>query len=422
MDRLLISNCRIFDGYEMIDDGARLDIAIADGRIAQIGRIDTMDGATRIDAGGRIAIPGLIDAHFHACSPTLSLSATDSMPDSLLAHHARRILEETLQRGFTSVRDMGGADRGLHLAVEEGLIEGPRLFFCGKALSQTGGHGDLRPPGRLPAHTAGCACAYQGSLTRVVDGADNIRLEVREILRQGAHHIKLMMSGGVLSPTDPLWMPQYSDAEILAAVEEARTRRTYVAAHAHSADAAMRCARLGIRSVEHGTLIDASTARHLAEVGCFVVPTLAVMDALLDSAAGSLLPGEARGEVAMLLGKAIEAIGHCTDAGVPIGFGTDLLGDLHPRQNREFLLRRVVQSPVDILRSATSVNARLLGREGEIGTIANHALADLLLLEGDPLDPADEGLADPENGIALIVSRGQIVRDAGRLPSLSPDQ
>lgn len=413
MNRLLIRNCQIFDGHRILNNGEPLDIAIADGRIREIGRIAAMADATLIDAQGRTALPGLIDAHFHACSPTLSVPAADAMPDSLMAQHARIILESALRRGFTSVRDMGGADAGLRQAVEHGLIRGPRVFFCGKAFSQTGGHGDLRQTGRDPVHPPGCACAYHGSLTRVVDGADALRAEVRETLRQGAHHIKLMLSGGVLSPTDPLWMPQYSDQEISAVVAEARGRRRYVAAHAHTAEAAIRCADLGIRSIEHGTLIDAPAAARLAEAGCFVVPTLAIIDALLDDAISTSLPAEAREKVSALMEAALQAIGHCARAGVPIGFGTDLLGHLHGRQNREFGLRRAVQSPIEILRSATSVNARLIDREGEIGVIAPEALADILLVDGDPLE-VPELLGDPESAIPLIISRGAIV--ASRLP------
>ncbi|MFA7588204.1 MAG: amidohydrolase family protein, partial [Novosphingobium sp.] len=385
MNRLLIRNCRIFDGHTILNDGRHLTIAIADGRIERVGPIDDAEDRAVIDAEGRTAMPGLIDAHFHACSPTLSVPTADGMPDSLLAQHARAILEGALLRGFTSVRDMGGADLGLHQAVEQGLVRGPRLFFCGKAFSQTGGHGDLRQTGRSPIHATGCACAYHGSLTRVVDGADALRKEIRETLRQGAHHIKLMLSGGVLSPTDPLWMPQYSDAEIRAAVEEACGRHCYVAAHAHTSEAAIRCAELGIRSIEHGTLIDEQAAERIADTDSFVVPTLAIIDALLDDAISSTLSPEARSKVSALMDSALQAIIHCEQAGVPIGFGTDLLGQLHPRQNREFLLRSAVQSPIDILRSATSVNARLLNREGEIGVIAPRAQADLLLIDGDPL-------------------------------------
>lgn len=413
MNRLLIHNCRIFDGHTLLEDGRSLAIAIADGRIEKIGRIDDRESGLSIDAGGRTAMPGLIDAHFHACSPTLSVPTADMMPETLMAQHARVIMEGALLRGFTSVRDMGGADLGLHQAVEQGLIRGPRLFFCGKAFSQTGGHGDLRQTGRAPIYASGCACAYHGSLTRVIDGADTLRREVRETLRQGAHHIKLMLSGGVLSPTDPLWMPQYSDPEIRAAVEEARSRRCYVAAHAHTAEAAMRCAELGVRSIEHGTMIDAQAAARIAGTDSFVVPTLAIMDALLDDAIGSTLPPEAREKLSSLMDHALQAISHCGEAGVPIGFGTDLLGDLHGRQNREFLLRRAVQSPIDILRSATSVNARLLNREGEIGLIAPGALADLLLIDGDPLQNI-EVLGDPDSAFALILSRGEII--SSRLP------
>lgn len=411
MTPILIRNCRLFDGLRAPSSEVT-DLYLSHGRIETIGPRSPAVGDIVIDAEARMAMPGLIDAHFHACGATIDVAADGVMPASLLAQHSRQILEATLRRGFTTVRDAGGADVGLHLACEQGLIDGPRLFFGGKALSQTGGHGDLRAPDVVGA----CACAYCGSLTRVVDGTEAVTVAVREIARTGAHHVKLMLSGGVLSPADPIWMAQFSDAEIGAAIDEARRRCLYVMAHAHTADAAIRCASLGVRSIEHGTLIDAAAADAVARAGCYVVPTLAIMDALIEADVGQALPAAKREALEAMMEAALTSIRHCCAAGVPLGFGTDLLGALHARQNREFLLRCRAQAPIDVLRSATAINAALLNRPEELGTLSSGALADILLVNGDPT--ADIGLlVEPDRGLAMIISRGRIVVD--RLSSSS---
>ncbi|MDR3509344.1 MAG: amidohydrolase family protein [Caulobacteraceae bacterium] len=404
MPDLIITNALIFDGHGA-DLQGEADILVREGRIETIDKNLTTAAARVIDARGRVVMPGLIDAHFHACAPLIDVAAADHMPESLLAQYARANLEGALLRGFTTVRDAGGADFGLAQAIERGLIQGPRLLFAGKALSQTGGHGDLRSPHDAPL----CACAYCGSLTQVVDGVDALRLATRETLRRGASHIKLMLSGGVLSEADPIWSAQYSDEEILAVVGEATARRAYVMAHAHTGEAALRCLRLGVRSIEHGALIDAATAQALAGQEIYVVPTLAIIDALLNGPT-DLLPGPARAKLATIASHAQEAVAACAAAGVKLGFGTDLVGELHPRQNREFVLRGQVQSPLEVLRSATSVNAALLQRTGDLGEVRRGAYADLLIVDGDPLRNLDL-LARPHETLMGIISRGEVIRD-----------
>ena len=378
----VLHNAALFDGRSPeLQNG--VDVLVEDGRIAAVSGNSINDkGARSIDLRGKFLMPGLIDAHFHACGISLDVSKFDRMPPTLLAHHGARMLEETLMRGFTTVRDAGGADYGLYQAVELGLIRGPRLFFAGKSLSQTGGHGDMRTAERVEL----CSCGYSGVLSVVVDGEDEVRKAAREELRHGAHQIKLHVSGGALSPSDPLWMPQFTDGEIRAAVEEAATRRTYVMAHAHTADAALRCLRLGVRSIEHGTLIDAETARRIAESDTYVVPTLVIVDqALKFGKDAGLTPGNL-GKLREIAQSSRQAFDHCVRAGVKLGFGTDLLGVLQPQQNLEFSLRREFTSPFEILRSATSTNAALLNRTGEIGTVTSNARADLLVIDGNPLE------------------------------------
>ena len=274
-------NCRIFDGHgpEYIEDHR---VIVAEGRIQAL---EPMSGkppqdAEIVDCGARVLMPGLIDCHFHAYGVSFSFYELDRMPRELLAQHGAKTMRDTLHRGFTTIRDAAGADIGLWLALERGLIEGPRLFYPGRALSQTGGHGDMRPGDQIEA--SACACGYMGSLTVTADGPDEVRKAVREELRKGAHQIKIFISGGVVSPTDPLWMPQFSDEEVRAAVEEAATRRTYVMAHCHTDDGARRCVELGVRTIEHGSEILDDTAKAIVKAGAYVVPTLSVMHVIKD--------------------------------------------------------------------------------------------------------------------------------------------
>ncbi len=400
---IVFEGCRVFDG---VSAGPREDatVVVEDGRIKEVadGALRVPADAERVACGGRTLMPGLIDAHFHALLVDLNIPALDDMPASLLHQHARHNLEGALRRGFTTVRDAGGADLGLALAVERGLIAGPRILFAGRGLSQTGGHGDMRKQTRFEP----CGCAgYHGPLTQVADGVDAVRQVVREELRKGAHQIKMMVSGGVLSPTDPIWMDQYSDEEIRVGVEEAATRRTYVMAHAHTASAVRRCAELGVRSIEHGTLIDAEAAAAAAAAGAFVVPTLVTLFAMIESGDQFGLPKIFAEKLQGLGEDGLRSLDICRTAGVPMGFGTDLVGPLHDRQSQEFLIRGQVLAPVEVLRSATSINAALMQRSGELGTIAPGAVADILVVDGDPL--SDFGLLQEQGRhIPVIMKDG----------------
>src|SRR5882757_2452715 len=212
---LILRNATVFDGLST-DCRDGINILIEGARITEVTDAPiNSETARSIDLGGKFLMPGLIDAHFHAYGISMDVTKFDHMPATLLAHHGGQMLWETLMRGYTTVRDAAGADYGLFQAVELGLIKGPRIHFSGKSLSQTGGHGDLRAADRVEL----CSCGYSGALSIVVDGEDEVRKAAREELRQGAHQIKLHMSGGVLSPSDPIWMPQFSDGEIRAAVE-----------------------------------------------------------------------------------------------------------------------------------------------------------------------------------------------------------
>lgn len=402
---LILEDCLLFDGIA-VEAAEHRHLLIEAGRIVEVSDRPLRSAEARtIRLGGRFVMPGLIDAHFHAYGTSMNIANIDRTLPSLRALQAREMLEATLQRGFTTVRDAAGGDLGLAIATETGLIRGPRIFPAGLALSQTGGHGD----GRAPDHYS-CGCAYCGSLSLVADGPDEVRKAVREQLRQGATQIKLFVSGGVLSPSDPIWMNQFTDEEIRIAVYEAQTRRTYVMAHAHTAEAVKRSVRNGVRSIEHATVLDAEGARVIAEHQAFAVPTLAIIDAVRDL-------GPSLGLTSGMIDKAREVSDHALHsiellraAGANIGFGTDLLGITQPRQSSEFRLRREVLSAAEILRSATSVNAALLNRTGEIGAVVPGAFADLLVIDGNPLD--DVTVLERHDRIQAVLKEGRFYKNS----------
>lgn len=405
---LLLRNATLFDGVTA-DLTDHIDVLIEGSRIVEVSSTPIRrDGSDVIELAGRVLMPGLIDAHFHAYSPTFHMHTLDTMPRALLVSYAARFLREALQRGFTTVRDPGGGDVGLALAVRKGLINGPRFLFGGKALSQTGGHGDMRPPHEVSS----CGCAYSGVITQLVDGPDQVRHVVREELRRGANHIKVMMSGGVASPSDPLWMDQFTDEELRVAVEEAARRHKYVAAHCHTDEAARRCVSLGVRSIEHGTRISDSTARMIAAApATFTVPTLAVLHQLVDYRESTGMSASSIEKVDGLIADMLSSITNCRRAGVRIGFGTDLFGEaFHALQSREFRHRAEVDRPIDILRSATSVNAEILQMEDQIGIVRAGACADLIALDTNPLEDIT-CFERWQSEMPLVIAEGRIVRD-----------
>lgn len=358
-------------------------------------------GAERPDVAGLTVAPGLIDCHVHVKAWTADLAAVPRRPASYTALRAAQLLEAMLRRGFTTVRDAGGADAGLAAAVADGTIPGPRLLFCGHALSQTGGHGDTRGAGD------GCFAGAGDALSRVADGVDGLRLAVREELRRGAHFIKVMVSGGVSSPTDRLDSLQYGRAELAAAVEEATNAGRYVTGHAYTADAVRRAAEVGFRSVEHANLIDAPVADLLAEKGMFVVGTLATYEALAVRGAAEGMPADQLAKLQRVRDAGLESIRLASAAGVRLVYGTDLLGAMHDEQLSELSLRAQVQPVADVLRAATVNAAALLG-EDDLGVVRAGARADLLLLDGDPLADLTV-LTRPERHLRAVVQGGRTV-------------
>jgi imidazolonepropionase-like amidohydrolase len=373
MSTLAIINTAVFDGES--DDLVDGPVLVADGKIVEVGG-DTGNADVVIDARGGTVLPGLIDAHFHAYAVSLHLMEIETKPLSYVALSGARRLQAALRRGFTTVRDVAGGDAGFGRAIEEGLFPSPRYLYTGPALSQTGGHGDPRA-----ADSDMCGCQHH--MNEVVDGVDPLRRAVRERFRRGAHAIKIMTSGGVISPTDPIRIPQYSAEEVLAVTGDAARRGSYVAAHAYSPEAIRHSVTNGVRSIEHGNLLDAQTAALMAEHDAFLVPTLVTYDAMERRGAEIGMAEVSRAKNREVLDAGRTAVELARAAGVRIGFGTDLMGVLEDEQLAGLRLQIEVEGPIEALRSATSVNADLL-RRPDLGRVQPGAVADLLVLPGDP--------------------------------------
>ena len=402
--RLVLANAQVLD----VEAGTYTEGTV----VAEGGRIVQVDGsapaggsdAEVVDVAGAFVLPGLIDCHVHVTAATAALAELRTWSPSYVAAHAARSMRAMLGRGFTTVRDVGGADFGLARAQREGLIAGPRLLFGGKALSQTGGHGDDRGPG---------ATAYDGhtccsGLGQVADGVDEVRRAARNVLRTGAHHIKVMASGGVASPTDRVDSFGYSMDELRAAVEEAESANRYVAAHAYTAPAIRRALEAGIRTIEHGNLIDEETIKLVTEKQAFVVMNLVTYWALTQEGREHGLSQESYDKVADVLDAGYRALEMADRAGLPVPYGTDLLGGMQHHQNREFEIRGEMQKPLAVVRAATSVAARLARMEGEIGCVAPGAHADLLVVENDPLE--DIGVLGRPERFCHVIQGGRLTQ------------
>ncbi len=412
--RIVLSNANLFDSVRGTLR-SKQSVVVENGRITGIvDKPGKVKDAQVLDLAGRTLLPGLIDAHVHVTATMPDFFKLSMMPQSLVTAQAKDVLHDILMRGFTTVRDAAGADAGLVQAVERGHFLGPRLFIAGRAITQTGGHGDVRPaffqgPGQC------VCCGAVGLLGLIADGVSEVRRAVREELRNGAHHIKVMAGGGVASPNDPLEGTQYSIDEMTAIVEEARAARTYVMAHAYSPEAITRAVTCGVRTIEHGNLIDKATAKVMAKHGAFLVPTLATYDSLSRNGAKLGWSDEMLAKLDKVNRQGVEAIRIAHAAGVRVGFGTDLLGDMHADQSNEFTLQAQAMSAAEVLQSATLVNAELMGQAGKLGVIAENAHADLVVVDGNPLDDLSL-LQQQGKHLALIMKAGVVHKNTLSAP------
>ena len=402
MTRYLFRNVKLLDpGKDELLGGH--EVLVEGGVIREVSdRPIQPAGATLIDGGGRTLMPGLIDCHVHVFLSELNIRNLEHVPLTLMTARAAELMRGMIDRGFTTVRDTGGADWGIKAAVEGGLLPGPRLFISGRAIGPTGGHSDSR---RRTDGGAPCGCCNAMVFTMALaDGPDEVRRSAREQMRQGADQVKIMMSGGVASPYDPLDSLQYSPGEVAAVVEEAQAFGRYVCAHAYTPEAITRAMQGGVRTIEHGNLIDEPAARLMADNGAFLVANLVTYHAMKERAAQLGMSADMLAKNDVVLEAGYRSLEICKRAGVPVAYGSDLLGPLQEEQSREFLIRREVMKPIEIIRSATTVAARVLRREGTLGVIAPGALADLLLVDGNPL--LDLGLFQNQGAHLTAIMKG----------------
>jgi imidazolonepropionase-like amidohydrolase len=337
-----------------------------------------------VDCGKRTLMPGLIDCHVHVFLVEVNFRLLESMPLTLLTAKSADLMKGMIDRGFTTVRDTGGADWGIKTAVDSGLIPGPRLFISGRAIGPTGGHSDSRRRTDQGTPSCGCCNALVYSLA-IADGPDAVRKAVREQMRQGADQVKIMCSGGVASPYDPLDSLQFSEAEIAAATDEARAFGRYVLAHAYSPEAITRAVNNGVRTIEHGNLIDAKAAKLLKASGGYMVANLVTYFSMKERAAQFGMDADMLAKNDIVLEGALRSLEICKAAGVKVGYGTDLLGALQVDQSLEFIHRAKVLKPLEIIRQATTVGAEILRQEGKLGIVEPGAFADLIVVDGNPL-------------------------------------
>jgi imidazolonepropionase-like amidohydrolase len=410
MSQFLFRNLSLLDpkwdapraGYEVLVEGETIKEVSS--------RPIKSTGARTVDCGKRTLMPGLIDSHVHVFLTEVNTQRLENIPLTLLTAKSAELMRGMIDRGFTAVRDTGGADWGIKTAVETGLIPGPRLFISAKAIGPTGGHSDLRR--RTDYQQASCGCCNGLVFVMVTaDGPDAVRACVREQMRQGADQIKIMCSGGVASPYDPLDSLQFSEAEIAAATDEAKAFGRYVLAHAYTPEAITRAMNNGVRTIEHGNLIDDKSARLIKAKGGYMIANLVTYFSMKERAAQFGMTSEMLAKNDIVLEGALRSLEICKKAGVKVGYGTDLLGALQVDQSLEFIHRAKVLKPIEIIRQATTVGAEILRMEGKLGTVAPGAFADLIVVDGNPVKNLKLFL-DQGAHLSMIMKGGKFHKNA----------
>jgi imidazolonepropionase-like amidohydrolase len=398
--RVVVSGGRVFDGTG--SEPADADVVIEGGRIVEIGL--GLDGDESVDASGMTLLPGLFDCHVHVCTSSLDLMRYIQRPFSYQFYEAARNLSATLDCGITTVRDASGADLGIKQAVDDGLIEGPRMQISVTALSQTGGHGDGWMPSGVTIHHAQ---PHPGRPAGIVDGPEEIRRKVRELVRAGADVIKVFTSGGVLSPNDDPRHGHFRDDELAVLVAEATAAGLGVMAHAQATDGIKAALRAGIRSIEHGIYLDDEAIAMMIERGTWLVPTLVAPKAVIDAAnAGAAIPESSVRKARDVMETHRASFAMAVDAGVRIAMGTDSGVGPHGSNLEELdLMAAGGMAPAAVLAATTSSAAALLGVDDVLGTLRPGARADLVMVQGDALS-----LAGLKGRIAGVWKDGRRVR------------
>ena len=382
MESVVFENARILDGSKADGEHDRF-VRVAAGLIDDVSDRPIKDtNARRIDLRGKTLMPGLIDCHVHINAALADPAENSWVPNELIALHAAKIMKGMLMRGFTTVRDMGGATVAQVHALDQGLMEGPRLVICGKAFVQTGGHSDYRT--RYETVDGDRQIHQLGAVGRVVDGIDDCRRAARDEIRKGAKFIKVMANGGAASLHFPRPYLGYSKDELIAFQDEADKAKMYVSVHTHTDEAVRRALDCGIRSIEHATLITPETATIMARQGAIACPTIAAYEGQIrDAVKLELDPGFVE-RLKFVRSKGPESLEIMRAAGVTLAYGTDVLGSMHKYQSEEFLIRAEALPAIEVIKSATLNAAELLQMEGKVGTIAPGAHADLIVVDKDP--------------------------------------
>ena len=419
VSRVLFRNVRVFDGIgETLSEA--MDVLVRDATIESIspasGAVPDDLGTVVLDGGGRVLMPGLIDAHWHTMVATSPLAVFISVDVGYLNQIAARDAERTLMRGFTTVRDAGGPCFGLRRAIDEGIVAGPRIYPSGAFISQTGGHGDFRMRHEVPRDMASPLSHMERiGVSTIADGADEVLRATREQLMLGASQIKLMAGGGVSSVYDFLDVTQFTEAELHAAVQAAENWGTYVMVHAYTPRAVAQAIAAGVRSIEHGHLVDEPTVELMAEneVWWCLQPFLDDEDAIPQ-------PDEARrAKSKMLTGGTDPAYELARKHGVKLAWGTDVLFEAKLAERQGAQLTKMVRwfTPAEVLTMATATNAALLALSGprnpypgKLGVVEEGALADLLLLDGNPLEQI-KLLEDPARTLLVIMKDGKLFKN-----------
>lgn len=409
-ETVVFQNATIFDGtggepYErgtLVVEGERIQA------VGPMSQVSTPRDARVIELDGKTVMPGLIDAHAHMgfVEQNFSADTENRHPGAVYAYSVARNIQDTLMHGFTTIRDAGGCDWSFKLAVERGMIEGPRMFVSNSFISQTGGHGDMRQ-----RHERFEPRRYHPLMPppAICDGEPEARRAARDQLRTGADQLKVMAGGGAASPTSLLDSPQFTLAELAAVVYEATAVRKPVMAHVYVPEGIKNCVEAGIRSIEHGNFLDEECAFLMRERGVFLVPTLSVYELISrygreQGAAESYVE-----KINFAKGFAPQSVEIAMAAGVSIGSGSDVYGPNGNRKALELELKAAIMGPIKSLVAATRTNAELVGMGSEIGTLEAGKLADLIVVDGNPVD--DITLLQDAKNIAIVMQSGRIVKD-----------
>jgi imidazolonepropionase-like amidohydrolase len=414
---IIFTNFLLFDGKSSALRGG-LALLVEGGRIKAVatGNPTGPEGSRTIDCGGRVVMPGLIDAHWHCMFAALPIATLFSADVGYIFLAASAEAERTLMRGFTTVRDLGGPSFALKQAIDEGLVPGPRIYPCGAMITTTGGHGDMRPLSDLPRSPGGPVSFMERTGgANIADSADEVRLRVREQLLQGASQIKLVGGGGVSSPRTTLDMLTFSEPELRAGVEAAADRNTYVAVHAYPPAAIERAIGAGVQCVEHGHLMDEATAKLMAEKGVW----LSIQPFISDDDTVPL-SGQSRINQLQVIAGSNTAYPLAKAHKLQTAFGSDLLFSAQKTVRQGIMLTHLTRwyESADILKMATATNGELLALSGprnpypgKLGIVEEGALADLIVVDGDPT--ADIALVEnPDKNFLIIMKDGKIYKDA----------